>query len=358
MSHHQKGVVVARSSDYPSLLAYFDALGVETDKNFLREALRVVTQLVMEVEVSAAIEAIPYERNRSRVAYRNGYRRRIWQTDLGAIPLRIPKLRSGTYYPSFMTTPEAAEQLLLALVHHAYVQGISMAGVTAFLRTLGLLSVRPNQIADICEQLDDLIYQFRTRQLQAPYPKLYFDLLDLQVTRPNGVERLQVAVAVGTRDSGKREILGFELVSTEGDETFWRAFLHGLIQRGLHGVEHVTGVMHNGLLTAMGDILGEAVERQPARIEKTQRQIERRSENSASPLVFAISTHFVDAAPFIERQIQFAEALLAYSLGHILDLNAVEVFNRVRSATTPNTDAIGMILDIDDTWAVEYRQAA
>ncbi len=84
------------------LLAYLQALGDETDVGFLRESLRVTLQLVMEMEVSAILEASPYERNDQRRAYRNGYRERVWDSPLGEIQLRIPKLRKGTYYPDFI----------------------------------------------------------------------------------------------------------------------------------------------------------------------------------------------------------------------------------------------------------------
>src|SRR2546430_13161692 len=71
----------------------------EDDVDLLREGVRVLAQVLMESEVSGQIGAGPYERSSTRTAYRNGYRNRTWDTRVGTIELKIPKLTAGAYFP-------------------------------------------------------------------------------------------------------------------------------------------------------------------------------------------------------------------------------------------------------------------
>ena len=95
----------------------------ENDVDLLREGVRVLAQAVMETEVSGQIGAAPYERSSERVAYRNGYRTRRWDTRTGTIELKIPKLTAGAYFPSLLEPRRRAEKALHAVVVEAYVKG-------------------------------------------------------------------------------------------------------------------------------------------------------------------------------------------------------------------------------------------
>jgi transposase-like protein len=91
-------------------------VGAGLDPDFLREAVRIMSALLMEIEVKQQIGADHYERTEERTTYRNGYRDRDWQTRVGDEPLNIPKLREGSYYPSLLEPRRQAEQALLSIV--------------------------------------------------------------------------------------------------------------------------------------------------------------------------------------------------------------------------------------------------
>ena len=74
--------------------------GMDGDVDFLREALRVLVEGIMDAEVSSRIGAEYGERSPERVTQRNGYRSRAWDTRVGTMELHIPKLREGSYFPS------------------------------------------------------------------------------------------------------------------------------------------------------------------------------------------------------------------------------------------------------------------
>lgn len=321
-------------SSRPSLLAYLQAIGV--DSEYLRQSLRLLMEFLIELEVSAAIEAAPYERRASRKAYRNGYRERKWRTDIGDISLRIPKLRKGTYYPTFIASMPDSESLLLALVQDAYVQGVSIATVEDLLRRLGLRAADPSQIADLCQRLDDMVYRFRRRPFKAKYRYLLLDELNLAV---RGSDPATILLAVGIQDAGERELLGFELIASGHNGENWSSFLRGLVRRGLEDVEWVVGKDDSHLKQAVRHVFGD-VAWEP--------------ESVTPALVAAISTLMVDSRPFAESNAPQA-SLMALFGENLLSANTLI---SVKQALAQPADAIGTMLDdglvtADDLWQTD-----
>src|ERR1700754_2456842 len=88
----------------------------------VREAVKAVAAEMMELEVSELIGAELGERRPDdRATHRNGYRPRRWDTRAGEVELQIPKVRQGSYFPSFLEPRKRGEQALLAVVRKAYV---------------------------------------------------------------------------------------------------------------------------------------------------------------------------------------------------------------------------------------------
>src|SRR5690348_4613308 len=124
-----------------ALLEYLRKVGLGLEPDFLREAIRVLSEALMELEVSQKTGAERYAGSDARTTYRNGYRERTWATRAGEIPLRIPKLREGSYFPSLLEPRRRAEQALLAVVQQAYIQGVSTRKVDDLVQALGLSGV-------------------------------------------------------------------------------------------------------------------------------------------------------------------------------------------------------------------------
>ena len=96
-----------------ALMEYLRNVGLEPDEAFLQEGLRQLTQTVLELEAAEQIGAGRYERTPERKTYRNGHRERVWETRVGEIPLRIPKVRDGSYFPSLLEPRRRSEKALL-----------------------------------------------------------------------------------------------------------------------------------------------------------------------------------------------------------------------------------------------------
>jgi transposase-like protein len=291
-----------------ALQEYLRNVGMELDGDFLREGIAVLTRLLMELEVSQQIGAERYQRSEERQAYRNGYRQRPWETRVGEIPLRIPKLRSGNYFPSFLEPRRRAERALLAVIQTAYVEGVSTRKVDDLVQALGLTGIDKSKVSRICKELDEGVAAFRNRPLEAEYPYLWLDALYLKVRQNHRIVSMAVVLAIGVRETGEREILAVDIGASE-EEAFWKAFLRGLTSRGLKGVELVISDAHEGLKQAVAAVLaGSAWQR--CRVHFMRNVLAHVPKADKSIVAAGIRTIFAQPNQDAARQ-QMAEVLAA-----------------------------------------------
>lgn len=207
-----------------------------------------------------AICGAPYgERSPERVNSRNGYRPRRWDTRAGTIELEIPKLRSGSYFPDWLIAPRRrAERALVAAIADAYLAGVSTRRVDKLVRTLGIEGISKSQVSEIAKGLDEAVEAFRARPLEGPFPYVWLDALVVRC-RDDAMRMAGVCcmVAVGVNASGRREVLGVELATSE-DGAGWTSFLRGLAARGLQGVQLVISDAHPGLVEAARSVMSGA----------------------------------------------------------------------------------------------------
>src|SRR3954452_10410825 len=140
----------------------------------IRESVRAVPHELMEAEVSELIGAELGERSEDRATHRNGYRPRRWDTRAGEIELQIPKIRQGSYFPSFLQPRRRSEQALVSVVQQAYVCGVSTRRVDQLVESLGL-RISQSEGSRICAGLDEQVEAFRSRPLEGRYPYLFVD---------------------------------------------------------------------------------------------------------------------------------------------------------------------------------------
>jgi len=237
-----------------NLIEYLSKLALEPDVDFLRESLKVITQLLMEAEVAQMVGAQKYERSEERENYRNGYRERPWATRVGEIRLRIPKLRRGSYFPRWLLEPRRlSEQALLNVIQEAYVQGISTRKVEALVQQLGLEHLDKSKVSRITKALQEEVEGFRNRPLEGVYPYVFLDALYPKIRVNHRVVSVALVIAIGIREDGRRVILGFAVGAAES-EAFWSEFLRSLVARGLSGVQLVVSDAHQGLRRALSKV--------------------------------------------------------------------------------------------------------
>jgi putative transposase len=235
--------------------AQFEETLASASPDVLREMIREFAQRMMDADVEVACNAGYGEVTTDRVNSRNGYRRREWDTRAGTVELAIPKLRTGSYFPSFLEHRRRAERALASVVATSYLLGVSTRRVEKLAASLGVVGLSKSQVSAMAAELDELVEGFRNRPLDAgPYTFCWIDALTQKVREGGRTVNVHCLIATGVNAEGYREILGIDVTSSE-DGAGWLAFLRGLAARGLSGVQLVTSDDHAGLVNAIAAVL-------------------------------------------------------------------------------------------------------
>jgi transposase-like protein len=233
---------------------------LETDDNdLLREMVRSFAEGLMSAEADVVCGAPYGQASPERVNRRNGYRTRRWDTRVGSIDLRIPKLRESSYFPDWLLDARTrSERAFVQVVAEAYVRGVSTRRVEGLVETLGIASLSKSQVSELAKDLDEMVADFRGRPLDAgPYTYVWADALTMKVREGGRIVNVACLLAVGVNSEGHREILGVDVATSE-DGAGWLAFLRSLVARGLSGVQLVISDDHTGLVEAVGATLAGA----------------------------------------------------------------------------------------------------
>ena len=154
-------------------------------EDFVREAVVLVARELMEAEVSEQVGAGHGEvAPEARVTHRNGYRPRPWETRVGEIELLIPRVRQGSYFPSFLEPRRRSEQAIVAVVLETYVNGVSTRKVDRLAEQLGIEGMTKDRVSAMCRGLDEQVELFRGRPLDGAYPVLVAGRQARQGPRP------------------------------------------------------------------------------------------------------------------------------------------------------------------------------
>ena len=374
-----------------ALIEYLRKAELELDDDGLRQMVQQFTQGLIELEAEQKIGAARHERSPKRLVQRNGYRERGLATRVGELDLRIPKLRSGSFFPSLLEPRRRAEKALLAVVQEAYVEGVSTRKVDDLLVALGLTGIDKSAVSRACKSLDDVIEPFRHRPLSGAYPYLWLDALYLKVRQNHKIVSQALVIAIAVRETGEREVLGWAIGASE-EQAFWAEFLRSLVGRGLAGVQLVISDAHEGVKAAIAQTLaGSAWQR--CRVHFMRNLLAHIPHGDKDMVAAVVRTVFAqpdraaarlqvtEVAARLEKAFPRAAALLRAAEDDVLaymsfprehwtrlySTNVLERLNREVKRRTdvvqvfPNDDAAlrlagAILLEISDEWAADERR--
>ncbi|MFM1987463.1 MAG: hypothetical protein RJA99_420, partial [Pseudomonadota bacterium] len=147
-------------------MALAELLEKGSDGDLLREMIGFMAQRLMDADVQSLTGAGHGERSETRENWRNGYRDRTWHTRAGTVPLKIPKLRSGSYFPGFLEPRRSSEKAMTAVIQEAYVQGVSTRSVDELVKALGMSGISKSQVSRLCEEIDERVDEFLNRPIE------------------------------------------------------------------------------------------------------------------------------------------------------------------------------------------------
>jgi len=357
------------------------------NRDFLREMIGFTAQRLMELEVGGQTGAPYGEKSSERLAQRNGYRERIWETRAGTVELRIPKLRKGSYFPGFLEPRRMAEKALAAVVQEAYIQGVSTRSVDDLVKAMGMSGISKSQVSRLCEEIDGKVKAFLERPIEGDWPYLWVDATYVKVRQQGRIVSVAVIVAVGVNGDGRREILGLDIGPSEA-ETFWTAFLRKLARRGLRGVKLVISDAHEGIKAAVAKVLHASWQR--CRVHFMRNVLAYAGKNGRRVVSAFIATAFAqdDAeaaraqwrrvadqlrpqlpklAAFLDEAETDVLAYMTFPAAHRTKLHSTNPLERVNGEIKRRTDVVGIfpneeaivrlvgaiLLEQNDEWAVQ-----
>jgi transposase-like protein len=376
-----------------ALSELLDAVRAGEGLDLVRRGIALVLQELIELEAAQAIGAERYERSEDRTTHRNGGRERLLSTKAGDIALRIPKFRSGSFFPSLLEPRRRIDRALWAVVMEAYVHGVSTRKVDDLVAALGIdAGISKSEVSRICGELDAVVAEFRERRLDhTRFPYVFLDATYLKAHEGPSVVAKAVVIATGVTATGGREVLGLAVGDSE-DGAFWTAFLRSLRARGLDGVRLVVSDAHEGLKGAIASVmLGAAWQR--CKVHFLRNVLSRIPRANAEMVLAVIRTIFAQPdAPSARAQLDEVatrleprfpvvaamladarEELLAFSafpVGHWRKIWSTNPLERVNKEVKRRSDVVGIfpneaavlrlagavLLEVHDEWAAADKR--
>ncbi|MBY0237920.1 MAG: IS256 family transposase [Burkholderiaceae bacterium] len=359
------------------------------DADFIRQTLQHALQRLMEMDVEALCQAAYGERSDERINSRNGYRERAYETRAGKVDLKIPKLRSGSYFPGFLEPRRTAEKALTAVIQEAYIQGISTRSVDELVKAMGMSGVSKSQVSRLCEEIDERVHTFLNRPIEGDWPYLWIDATYVKSRQAGRVVSVAVIIAVAVNTDGVREILGVATGPSEA-EPFWTEFLRGLSRRGLRGVKLVISDAHEGLKAAASKVFKTSWQRcrvhfirnALAHVGKGQRQavlamintiFVQESAEAASAQWRTVADQLRGKFPKLATMMDDAEhevlTFMGFPKAHRTQIHSTNPLERLNAEVKRRTNVIGifpndkaiirlvgaMMLEQNDEWSLQRR---
>ena len=370
-------------------IALADLVEKGADSDLLRDMIQYVAQRLMELDTEGLCAAAYGERSPERANSRNGYRDRLWQTRAGAVDLKIPKLRKGSYFPGFLEPRRAGEKALAAVIQEAYIQGVSTRSVDELVKAMGMSGISKSQVSRLCSDIDERVNAFLNRPIEGDWPYLWIDATYMKVREAGRIVSVAVIIAVGVNTDGVREVLGMAVGPSEA-EPFWTSFLRSLTRRGLRGVKLVIADSHEGLKAAAAKVLKATWQRCKvhflrnalAHAGKGQRQMVLAMINT----VFAQETldaataqwrvvadqlraKFPKLAAMLDRSEPDVLAYMSFPKAHRTQIHSTNPLERLNAEIKRRTDVVGifpndaaitrlvgaLLLEQSDEWSLQRR---
>jgi putative transposase len=207
-----------------------DILG---DNGLLKQLTKAVLERAMQAELTDHLGYEPHDSAGDNSGNsRNGKSRKTLKGEFGNLPIEVPRDRNASFEPKIVpkgqTRFEGFDDKILSL----YARGMTTREIQAHLEEMYQVEVSPSLISSVTDAVVEEVKAWQNRPLDALYPILYLDALQVKVRDGAHIRNKAIYLAIGVNLAGIKEVLGLWVAQTEGAK-FWLQIVTELKNRGV-----------------------------------------------------------------------------------------------------------------------------
>jgi len=202
----------------------------------LKELSKRMLERAMEAEMTDHLGYEKHQRpSRKSSNARNGKSKKTVSTEIGDIPLEIPRDRDGEFDPQIIPKHQRRFDGFNDKIISMYGLGMTTRDIQKHLFDIYNVEVSPELVSNVTDALMDDVKEWRNRPLDSMYPIVFFDALVVKGRTEGRVTNKSVYTAIGINQEGNKEVLGLWIAKTEGAK-FWMSIITELKNRGLDDI--------------------------------------------------------------------------------------------------------------------------
>lgn len=206
---------------------------------------------MLEAELDEHIGSNKHERtDEANRNYRNGYGRKTLKTDMGDIPLDVPRDREGSFDPQVVGKRQTVMDNVADTVISLYSAGMTTRDIEQKIKDIYGIQLSDSSVSRITERLLPLVAAWQNRPLQDIYLVVWIDAIHFKVRENHRVVSKALYVAIGLNNEARKEVLGFWIAQTES-ASFWMQVLDNLKERGVQDMLLLASDNLSGLTKAV-----------------------------------------------------------------------------------------------------------
>ncbi|CCQ18204.1 Transposase for IS3508i [Rhodococcus sp. AW25M09] len=203
---------------------------------FLQEMVKAVLERGLQTELT---EHLGYDKGdlagRLLPNARNGFSSKTVSSEVGDVPLAIPRDRDGTFVPTLV--PRGARRIggLDDMIVALYAGGMTVRDIEHHLASTIGTEISRETISKITDSVLEEVLEWQRRPLDPIYPILYLDAIVVKIRSGQQVTNRAAHIAVGVDLDGIKHVLGIWVQEHEGAK-FWAGICAELANRGVRDV--------------------------------------------------------------------------------------------------------------------------
>src|ERR687889_1164850 len=166
---------------------------------------------------------------------RNGTSPKTLKGKRGQVEIEVPRDRNGEFEPQLIKKNQKRFDGLDEKIISLYARGMTQSEIKGHLEEIYDVEVSPSLISNVTDSVLDEVRAWQSRPLDAVYPILYLDALQVKVKSQGRVQNKAIYIASGVNLQGLKEVLGMWAADNEGAK-FWMQVVTELKNRGVSDI--------------------------------------------------------------------------------------------------------------------------